>query len=214
LGGAWSGFRDNNLRELMVRVNIGGYPCAITSGFNYTSNLTTINFSNQSTGGTSYLWDFGDGQTSTTLSPSHTYAAFGTYNVCLISTNSCGSDTSCSSVTVTCPSPAASFTTIPTGFSVQFNDGSGQGPTAWAWDFGDGGTSTLQNPTHLYAAPGTYNVCLITSNICGSDTVCNPVTVCAQPVSSFTFTTSTPGRAPTMPASSPSMLATATPSAS
>lgn len=190
LGGAWSGFRDNNLRELMVRVNIGGYPCAITSGFNYTSNLTTINFSNQSTGGTSYLWDFGDGQTSTTLSPSHTYAAFGTYNVCLISTNSCGSDTSCSSVTVTCPSPAASFTTIPTGFSVQFNDGSGQGPTAWAWDFGDGGTSTLQNPTHLYAAPGTYNVCLITSNICGSDTVCNPVTVCAQPVSSFTFTTS------------------------
>jgi PKD repeat protein len=188
LGGAWSSFRDNNLREAMIRVNIGGYPCAISSGFTYSSNLNTISFSNQSTGGTSYLWDFGDGGTSTSLSPSHTYAAFGTYTVCLISTNSCGSDTTCIAVPVTCPTPSAAFTSVRNGFNVAFTDGSASSPSSWSWSFGDGGTSTLQNPSHTYAAPGTYNVCLVTTNICGADTICNNVTVCAQPLSSFTST--------------------------
>ncbi len=189
LGGAWSGFRDNNLRELMIRVNIGGYPCALNAAYNTTGNLNTVTFTNQSTGGTSYLWTFGDGGTSTALSPSHTYAVFGTYNVCLIATNGCGSDTICMPVAVTCPTPNAAFNNVRTGFNVQFSDISSSSPSAWAWTFGDGGTSTLQNPSHLYAAPGTYNVCLITTNTCGSDTTCQSVTVCAQPVSIFTFTT-------------------------
>ena len=65
LGGQWSGFRDNNLREAMVRVVIGNYPCAISSGFTYSSNFATVNFTNQSQGGTTYSWNFGDGGTST-----------------------------------------------------------------------------------------------------------------------------------------------------
>ncbi|HEX2899883.1 MAG TPA: PKD domain-containing protein, partial [Bacteroidia bacterium] len=190
LGGQWSGFRDNNLREAMVRVGIGNYPCALSSGFNYTTNFATVNFSNQSTGGTSYLWDFGDGGTSTQLSPSHTYSTYGTFNVCLISTNSCGSDTLCMPVVVNCPSPAAAFTSAPAGFTVAFTDGTSGSPNAWSWDFGDGNTSTQQNPTHTYTAAGTYTVCLISTNPCGADTTCQSITLCNAPVSGFTFTTS------------------------
>lgn len=190
LGGAWSAFRDNNLREAMVRVNIGGYPCAISSNFVASNNLLNATFTNQSQGGTSYLWDFGDGQTSTSLSPNHTYANFGTYNVCLIATNTCGSDTTCMPVTIACPNPVSGFSFTTTGFNATFSDGSTGSPSSWAWDFGDGNSSTQQNPSHTYAAPGIYTVCLITTNTCGADTSCQTLTVCAQPNSAFTFTTS------------------------
>lgn len=190
LGGQWSGFRDNNLREAMVRVVIGNYPCAISSGFTYSSNFATVNFTNQSQGGTTYSWNFGDGGTSTQLSPSHTYSTFGTYNVCLISTNTCGSDTFCMPITISCPTPASNFTFIRNGFSVAFTDGTGGSPNSWSWNFGDGGTSTLQNPNHTYANAGTYNVCLISTNPCGSDTFCQSLIVCNVPVANFGFTTS------------------------
>lgn len=190
LGGQWSGFRDNNLREMLLRVGIGSYPCAISAGFTSSNSLTTVNFTNQSTGGTSYLWDFGDGNTSTQLSPSHTYAAFGTYTVCLISTNTCGSDTICIPVTVNCPAPTAAYSYTALGVTASFTDGSTGSPSSWLWDFGDGGTSTQQNPSHTYSSPGTYTVCLITTNICGSDTSCQSITICNLPSANFNYTTS------------------------
>jgi PKD repeat protein len=187
LGGAWSTFRDNNLREAMIRVTIGSYPCAILSGFNYTANNNTVNFSNQSTGGTTYVWDFGDGNTSTSLSPTHTYSALGTYTVCLIATNSCGSDTICQPVTIACPLPNAGFSSQANGITVAFTDTSSAGATSWLWDFGDGNTSTQQNPSHTYASTGTFNVCLIASNACGADTTCGTVTICSQLSIGFNF---------------------------
>ena len=60
---------------------------------------------------------------------------------------------------------------------MDFTDQSTNNPTSWAWDFGDGNASTSQNPTHAYAASGSYQVCLITSNLCGSDTACMAITV-------------------------------------
>ena len=60
---------------------------------------------------------------------------------------------------------------------VQFYDISQNLPTSWQWDFGDGNTSTLQNPTHQYINAGTYQVTLIATNSFGSDTVVNAVTV-------------------------------------
>jgi PKD repeat protein len=65
------------------------------------------------------------------------------------------------------------------GQSVQFTDTSAPTPTTWAWDFGDpssgaNNTSTLQNPTHIFAAAGVYNVMLTTST---GGSVTNPVTV-------------------------------------
>ncbi len=62
--------------------------------------------------------------------------------------------------------------------TVQFTDASTDTPTDWSWDFGDGNTSTAQNPMHVYTAPGTYNVCLTASNAAGTNGAsCNPVVV-------------------------------------
>jgi hypothetical protein len=70
--------------------------------------------------------------------------------------------------------PTAGYTYVPTGLSVQFTDVSGGSPTSWAWDFGDGGTSALQSPSHTYATGGSYVVCLTvqSSNGC-SDVICD-----------------------------------------
>jgi PKD repeat protein len=54
--------------------------------------------------------------------------------------------------------------------TVAFSDLS-TSPTSWAWDFGDGSTSTLQHPTHVYTTPGTYDVTLSVSNAVGTDAV-------------------------------------------
>lgn len=75
-------------------INSGAIP---VSQFNITSaNGLTINFENNSTGEpTSFLWNFGNGATSTEISPTYTYATDGTYNICLTTTNGCGSDVNC-----------------------------------------------------------------------------------------------------------------------
>ncbi len=70
--------------------------------------------------------------------------------------------------------PVADFTGSPQSgpapLSVGFVDLSSGIPTSWLWTFGDGGTSTLQNPTHTYAVEGTYTVSLTATNAQGSDT--------------------------------------------
>lgn len=136
----------------------------------------------------SWLWDFGDGNTSTEQNPVHTYAAPGTYTVCLAVSNSAGSDTTCMEVTVVFP-PEAGFTYSDQGNgTIAFTDASTNDPDAWLWDFGDGSTSTEQNPTHTYTAPGDYTVCLIASNSAGSDTACMNITVVLPPVAAFSIT--------------------------
>jgi subtilisin family serine protease len=71
------------------------------------------------------------------------------------------------------PLVTANFSGTPTSgtapLTVNFTDLSTGSPTSWSWNFGDGGTSTAQNPSHLYAAAGTFNVTLTATNACGSD---------------------------------------------
>jgi PKD repeat protein len=74
--------------------------------------------------------------------------------------------------------PFASFQAIPVAgpapLTVQFNDLSGNGPTTWNWDFGDGGTSTEQHPSHTYAADGVYTINFTVSNASGSHSLTLP----------------------------------------
>lgn len=127
---------------------------------------------------TSWAWTFGDGGTSTAQNPSHTYTAAGSYTVTLTATNAYGSDgeTKTGYVTVTTPPtnpPVAAFSGTPTSgtvpLTVTFTDASTNNPTSWAWTFGDGGTSTAQNPSHVYTTAGTYTVTLTATNAYGSD---------------------------------------------
>lgn len=77
-------------------------------------------------------------------------------------------------VAATPPAPTADFSADvvggPSPLTVQFTDLSVGAPTSWAWTFGDGGTSSSQNPSHVYAAAGTYTVSLTATNAIGSDT--------------------------------------------
>ena len=79
--------------------------------------------------------------------------------------------------------PVASFTASPTSgtapLNVAFTDTSTGSPTSWAWDFGDGGTSTAQNPSHSYAAAGTYTAKLTATNSGGSSSATKTITVSA-----------------------------------
>jgi PKD repeat protein len=85
------------------------------------------------------------------------------------------------------PLPAAEFTAAPLSgaapLQVEFTDGSSGIPSTWAWDFGDGGSSTEQNPSHTYNTPGVYTVSLTVSNSTGADveTKVDYITVDAAP---------------------------------
>lgn len=289
-------------------VGVGGlYLNTVQSDFDagissFCSAPATVTFANNSSNGIGYLWDFGDGSTSTLVSPTHTYTNLGTYTVTLITSGgSCGIDTlvkanyisvdtanpciisipstgsitqtECSgllsddggpsanyssnsngsviiapvgatSITLTftdfamedyydnmniyagpnntyplvgsytgntlpnggtvtvnsgviCIQQTSDFTVEMSGFTlnwqcgtdpvppianfsadsaiscsgiIQFTDLSTNSPTSWFWDFGDGNTSTLQNPSHTYALDGYYTITLQATNGVGTDT--------------------------------------------
>jgi PGF-pre-PGF domain-containing protein len=136
----------------------------------------SVLFTDVSTGTiTTYAWDFGDGNTSTLQSPSHTYDVTGIFTVNLTATGPGGSDSEekVDYITVNLPPPTANFTATPvagtTPLSVQFTGTSTGTITAYSWDFGDGSTSTLQNPSHSYSAAGMYSVNLTVTGPGGSD---------------------------------------------
>jgi len=170
--------------------------------FHASNNTTcvngTITFTDDSTWSpTSWNWTFGDGGTSTTQNATHSYASAGTYNVTLTVSNACGSDneTKTNYITVGGEAPVAAFNATPTSgcapLTVNFTDQSTGSPANWSWTFGDGGTSTAQNPSHQYANTGSYNVTLTVNNACGSDdeTKTNYITVGGEaPVAAFNAT--------------------------
>jgi len=156
-----------------------------------------VQFTDTSTGSvTSWLWNFGDGSTSSAKNPSHTYSGAGTYTVKLTVTNSYGSDTleAASYIhTYSIVAPVAAFTSDLTSGStplaVQFTDLSSNNPTAWEWDFNSDGTidSTVQNPVYTYTSPGTYSVTLnaVNGTARGSTTKPNYITAGDMPAAAF-----------------------------
>ena len=156
---------------------VGGFSGTPTSGL----APLTVDFTDASTGNiTGWSWSFGDGGTSTLQHPDHLYSTPGLYTVTLTVTGPGGSDTVVSPdyVSVEWPAPSGDFAGTPTSgvapLTVDFTDLSTGNITDWSWTFGDGGTSTLQNPSYLYTSPGTYSVSLVITGPGGSDTVIKP----------------------------------------
>ena len=122
---------------------------------------------------TSRSWDLGDGTTATTQTVAKTYATPGTYSVSLTVAGSGGSTTATQSINVSAAAPVANFSATPvTGvapLAVNFSDSSSGTVTSWSWQFGDGGTSTAQNPSYSYTKAGTYAVTLNVTGPGGSN---------------------------------------------
>ncbi len=78
--------------------------------------------------------------------------------------------------TCTLPAPVANFSYTNSGLTVTFTDNSSDAQT-YLWDFGDGNTSTQKNPNHTYTSQGNYTVCLTVSNDCGTDSLCQNITI-------------------------------------
>lgn len=237
------------------------------SDFQFTRNGYEITFENDSEGATSYNWDFGDGENSNEEDPVHTYRADGMYEVTLVVSNGCGSDTIRKNVNIS-NQPNANFTAdvfegcvpmtvklqnqsstntesvewrIPggnpsntteedpeitfnnpglyrvtliaknafgedtiekrdfievldvpeadydfklNGFNIEFTQKTRYGKE-FIWEFGDGATSDLADPTHVYTDEGVYTVTLTVRNICGEDTYSRELTVTPRPVIEF-----------------------------
>ena len=196
-----------------INANSGNNPP--TAAYTWTANGLGVSLDGSTSSdsdGTiaSYAWTFGDSQTGSGVNPSHTYASAGTYTVGLTVTDNDGAtgyiqhDVTVSPANVP---PTAAFTFSPSnpvaGATVAFIDKSWDSDgsiASWLWSFGDGGTSTGQNPTHQYMTAGTYTVTLTVTNNSGSKSSSSQtVTVTPSPTYVVTISVNPTGAGTTNP---------------
>jgi gliding motility-associated-like protein len=174
-------------------------PTASFTALNTTSCKAplTVSFNNGSAGVVGYNWDFGDGNTSTVRNPVHTYTTTGNFTVILIVTNANGcSDTLQQTDLIKIQPPQASINNLPVAacaplsWTFSSTTNSVDAVIGYEWDFGDGGTSTLPNPTHVFSA-GVYNIQLVVTTAGGcTDTikVMGGISATIKPVPNFVAT--------------------------
>jgi len=195
---------NKNGQNTIEKVNLITVSGIVAPSVNFTASpLTgtaplTVNFTDQSTNNpTSWFWNFGNGATSTERYPTYIYTQPGTYTVTLSAANAAGNNafTRTNYITVTSSTvlaPVASFVGTPlngsTPLIVQFSDLSINNPTSWLWNFGNGQTSTVKNPSTTYSTAGNYTVSLTATNSAGSN----------QQIRTNYVTVNTPGGTPTV----------------
>ncbi|MBC7850606.1 MAG: PKD domain-containing protein, partial [Chitinophagaceae bacterium] len=182
-----SGCTNSTTKSSFVRivkptVAVTNAPIGLCVGVAY-SPIANINSLD---GVASYFWDFGDGFTSTVLNPSHSYAATGNYTLRLIITTVGGCTDSvvyANNIRIG-TTPNADFTASPldvcptdTVFFTTTSTASDQ----WSWNFGDGGTSGLENPSHVFSDTGSFNIVLIAYNNGCAQTVTKNLYVHVKP---------------------------------
>ena len=146
----------------------------------------TVSFTNAGSSGAafSYLWDFGDDNTSTQENPTHTYQTHGDYDVTLTISNA-NCDVSVTRTVIVQPAfPVAAFDEVAPDcapYTVTFNNRSEYADN-YRWDFGDGAMSLDESPTHTYHGPGTYLVRLTAYGPGGQEQATSFVNVLVTPV--------------------------------
>lgn len=162
--------------------------------------LQLINNTQVASGNLTYLWTFGDTNFSTEINPEHTYLSAGTYSINLTATTEKGCVISSARSVTIHPMPSAVFTANDQcdGTDITFNNSSSisTGTNTYLWTFGDGTTSTDENPVHSYSSPGSYEVILrVTSDQdCMQETAAY-VNVNPNPIAAFIATNSCRGSA-------------------
>ncbi len=134
----------------------------------------TVNFTGIVTGAISYTWDFGDGTTSSSQNPSHTYLSTGSFDVKLVAINASGcKDSLVKPAYIKIQPPTVSIPNLPIKdcapltFNFTANVNSVDSVVSYQWDFGDGSTSTLSNPAHTFINPGSYTIRVIVTTAGG-----------------------------------------------
>ncbi len=147
-------------------------------------------FTNNSIGAISYFWDFGDGTTSSLQNPTKNYTVSGNYTVKLTATNTAGCSITATQIITVNNALIADFTI--TGYNncavntlLTFNNTSSGTVTSTSWNFGDGTTSTLNNPTKTYTTAGTYTITFKISNGTCSDSITKTISLQTKPTASF-----------------------------
>jgi len=163
-----------------------------TSFFNlyqFPVDPTSYQFVDMSSGNIAmYHWDFGDGHTSEYQNPVHGFYESGTYDVCLTVSDETGNcnDVYCETLYVGFnPDCEANYYFLQDSINpltVHFSDISSGDVDVWEWDFGDGTTSSIQNPSHVFSGEGVYIVSLTIGNNAGtcSDELCREVIISGQ----------------------------------
>ncbi len=168
---------------------------------NFTSDIQEgcadlkVKFKNSSSSNsTVYKWEFPGGtpSTSSDKEPTITYSTPGVYEVKLTASNSKFNNVKIISRFIKVDKkPKSDFNyNSQVGYSIQFDnktiDTVRPAKYSYRWNFGDGKTSTERNPNYTFSGPGKYNVCLITDNGCGKDTLCKEVELVRTLIAAFT----------------------------
>jgi len=167
----------NDSTFMNVAINCGGSSTSCNANFSFmvdSTNCSLIYFYANNNFYTNYYWSFGDENSSTSISPTHTYSVDGAYNVELIifDYDSLGNilcaDTISQTLTIACGGSSsqcdATFTASQDSNSTdcfEYNFYANTQFNSYYWDFGDGNSAQTANPSHIYGSNGTYNVTLV-----------------------------------------------------
>lgn len=190
---------NTEIKTNLINVStVGGPVAAFEASTTAGIKPLPVTFTDLSAGvPTSWVWNFGDGGSSSEQSPAHTYNSEGIFTVGLTVSNSNGSskETKTNLINVSgSGSPVAAFSASPTAglipLVVQFTDLSEGGIASWTWDFGDGGSSSDQGPSHTYKRDGIFNAKLTVSGSEGSDNATTTIIAQGLPSPSADFSAS------------------------
>jgi PKD repeat protein len=157
--------------------------------YSYIVNGLSVDFDATSSTGTAldYYWQFGDGATASSATPSHVYTASGTYTITLLLVNSCGDTTTTTFDLTLCPLVTLGFTSTVTGSTFSFT-ATPASLSNYQWSFGDGNTATGLTANNTYTTQGTFTVTITAEDSCGNVfSYSDDVATCDVPSGDFSF---------------------------